>query len=92
MKHKSEDYKISAAKYYLNSLNYTETAIIFGCSRQSLMRWVKQFEKNRNIKRKIKKNISYKITKKYIFFIKHTLKRNKQITINRLHQKLIKNF
>ena len=79
MKHKSEDYKISAVKYYLNSLNYTETAIIFGCSRQSLMRWVKQFEKN--------KNISYKITKKYIFFIKHTLKRNKQITIYRLHQK-----
>jgi len=92
MKHKSEDYKISAVKYYLNSLYYTETAIIFGCSRQSLMRWVKQFEKNRNIKRKIKKNISYKITKNYIFFIKHTLKRNKQITINRLHQKFIKKF
>ena len=92
MKHKSEDYKVSAVKYYLNSLNYTETARIFSCSRQSLMRWVKQFEKNRNIKRKIKKSISYKITKKYIFFIKYTLKRNKQITINRLHQKLIKKF
>jgi hypothetical protein len=38
MKHKSDDYKISAAKYYLNSLNYTETAIISDCSRQSLMR------------------------------------------------------
>jgi len=62
----------STVKYYLNSLNYTETEIIFGCSRQSLMRWVKQFEKNKNIK--------------------HRLKRNKQITINRLHQKLIKKF
>jgi len=43
MKHKSRDYKMSAVKYYLKSLNYTETATIFGCSRQSLTRWVKQF-------------------------------------------------
>jgi len=92
MKHKSRDYKISAVKYYLKSLNYTETATIFGCSRQSLTRWAKQFEKGKDIKRKIKKNISYKITKKHIFFIKHRLEKNKQITINRLHQNLIKKF
>lgn len=92
MKHKSRDYKISAVKYYLKSLNYTETATIFGCSRQSLTRWAKQFEKGKDIKQKIKKNISYKITKKHIFFIKHTLEKNKQITINRLHQNLIKKF
>ena len=58
MKHKSKDYKISALKYYLNSLNYTETAIIFGCSRQSLMRWVKQFEKKILII-KLQKNIFF---------------------------------
>lgn len=73
MEHKSEDCQISTVKYYLNSFNCTETARIFGCPRQSLMRWVKQLEKNKNIKRKIKKNISYKITKKHIFFIKHIL-------------------
>ena len=71
MKHKSEDYKISAMKYYLNSLNYTETAIIFGCSRQSLMRWIKQFKKNKNIKRKIKKILIIKLQKN-IFFLLNT--------------------
>ena len=55
MKHKSKDYKMSAVKYYLKSLNYTETATIFGCSRQSLTRWVKQPEKDKDIKQKIKK-------------------------------------
>jgi len=62
MKHKSEDYKISVVKHYLNSLNYTKTAIIFGCSRQSLMRWVKQFKKNKNTKRKIIKHLYLLIT------------------------------
>jgi len=71
MKHKSEDYKISAMKYYLNSLNYTETAIIFDCSRQSLMRWIKQFKKNKNIKRKIKKILIIKLQKN-IFFLLNT--------------------
>ena len=62
MKHKSEDYKMSVVKHYLNSLNYTKTAVIFGCSRQSLMRWVKQFKKNKNTKRKIIKHLYLLIT------------------------------
>lgn len=44
MKQKSKDSKTSAVKYYLKSLNYTETTVIFGCSRQSLTHRVKQFE------------------------------------------------
>ena len=92
MKHKSEDYKISAIKYYLKSLNYVKTAKIFGCSRQSLMRWVKHFKIEGSVTKKIRKFISYKISKKHIFFIKNILKKNKQITIGELHQKLIKRF
>ena len=35
-KHKSEDYKITVVKYYLeNNTNYTETYIIFKCSSPS---------------------------------------------------------
>ena len=66
MKHKSRDYKISAVKYYLKSLNYTETATIFGCSRQSLTRWVKQPEKAKDTEQKIKKK-SLSIFLNYFF-------------------------
>ena len=41
-KHKSEDYKITAVKYYLendtNYINYTKTCDIFKCSERSLKR------------------------------------------------------
>jgi len=40
-KHKSEDYKISAVKYYLeNTKTQEEICNIFKCSVRSLMRWV----------------------------------------------------
>jgi len=40
-KHKSEDYKITAVKYYLeNDTNYTKTCDIFKCSERSLKRWI----------------------------------------------------
>ena len=42
-KHKSEDFKISAVKYYLKIKNQKKTCKIFGCSERSLMRWVKKF-------------------------------------------------
>ena len=38
--HKSEDYKISAVKYYLKTKHQTNTCEIFECSQRSLMRWV----------------------------------------------------
>ena len=43
-KHKSQDYKLSAVKYYLKSKNASETCRIFECSSRSLMRWVKKYE------------------------------------------------
>ena len=45
MSHKSEDYKISAVKYYLDS-NKTQEEVcdIFKCSVRSLMRWVERYE------------------------------------------------
>ena len=44
MSHKSEDYKISAVKYYLDS-NKTQEEVcdIFKYSVRSLMRWVDRF-------------------------------------------------
>ena len=44
--HKSEDFKISAVNYYLDS-NKTQEEVcnIFKCSVRSLMRWVERYEK-----------------------------------------------
>ena len=43
-KHKSEDYKITAVKYYLeNNTNYTKTCDIFKCSERSLKRWIERY-------------------------------------------------
>jgi transposase-like protein len=45
MKHKSEDYKISAVEYYLVEDNSQEEVCkIFKCSPRSLMRWVNQYQ------------------------------------------------
>ena len=42
-KHKTEDYNISAVKYYLNNDKgdgYKKTCKIFDCKFQSLARWI----------------------------------------------------
>lgn len=80
MKHKSGNYKISAVEHYLNPLNYIKTAEIFGCFRQSLMRWVKQSKMQGCALKIIRKSINHKIVKKHISFIKNILKEDKQIT------------
>ena len=45
LKHKSEDYKLSAVKYYLNNdVSLDDVCKIFDCPKQSLYRWVKRYE------------------------------------------------
>ena len=66
-KHKSEDYKITAVKYYLeNNTNYTKTCDIFKLSERSLKRWIERYKELEEIKRLGRKPISYKITKKQV--------------------------
>ena len=51
-KHKSEDYKLSAVKYYLNNdISLDNVCEIFNCPRQSLYRWVKRYEELGKIER-----------------------------------------
>ena len=41
MKHKSDDYKLTAVQYYLvEDITQKEVCKIFKCSPRSLMRWV----------------------------------------------------
>jgi transposase-like protein len=65
MKHKAEDYKLSAVKYYLkNDVSMEYICDIFECKKQSLSRWVDRYNLERSIKRHNRKSVSYKITKK----------------------------
>ena len=67
MKHKSDDYKISAVKYYLeNKDNIRKTCKIFDCSKSSLHRWIQTYKPAKNITRKNRKSISYKINKEQV--------------------------
>ena len=95
-KHKSEDYKITAVKYYLeNNTNYTKTCDIFKCSERSLKRWIERYEELDEIKRLNRKPVSYKITKEQVKYAIQKLKENEQITMEELHKivkKKYKNF
>lgn len=66
-KHKSEDYKLSAVKYYLNNqVSLDGVCKIFDCPKQSLYRWIERYEELEEIKRLSRKPISYKITKEQV--------------------------
>ena len=70
MKHHSEDYKLSAVKYYLkHDQDMRSICKIFDCKYQSLARWVKTYKKQGNVKRKTK--IKSKHLENYI---KHSFK------------------
>ena len=89
-KHKSEDYKITAVKYYLeNNTNYTKTCDIFKFSERSLKRWIERYKELDEIKRLNRKPVSYKITKEQVKYAIQKLKENEQITMEEL-RKIIK--
>ena len=92
-KHKSEDYKITAVKYYLeNDTNYTKTCDIFKCSERSLKRWIERYEELEEIKRLNRKPVSYKITKEQVKCAIQKLKENEQITMEELHKIIKKKY
>ena len=86
-KHKSEDYKITAVKYYLeNDTNYTKTCEIFKCSERSLKRWIERYKELEEIKKLNRKSVSYKITKEQVKYAIQKLKENEQITMAELYK------
>ena len=57
---KSKDYKITAAKYYLeNNVSYVDVCKIFKCSERSLKRWIEKYQETGEIKRNNRKPVSY---------------------------------
>ena len=60
--HKTEDYKLSAVKYYLkNDFSMKYVCDIFECKKQSLLRWVDRYLSENSIKRHNRLSVSYKI-------------------------------
>ena len=56
MKQHTEDYKLSAVKYYLNNNDdLRNTCKIFDCKKTSLNRWVTQYKRHKHINRKTRK-------------------------------------
>ena len=56
MSHHSEDYKEVAVKHYLESNDdMHDTCKLFMCKYQSLSRWIKQYNKDGNVNKKITK-------------------------------------
>ena len=85
MKHKSPDYKLSAVNYYLNhDVGYDNTCKIFDCKKSSLKRWIHKYKTSKNLTRKNRKSVSYKITKPQVNTALELLKQNEQLTMNEL--------
>ena len=71
MKQHTEDYKLTAVKYYLDhNEDMRDTCEIFKCNFQSLSRWVKTYKKKGNLNRKTRKNHNLKITPEIEKFVK----------------------
>lgn len=69
-KHKTEDYKLSAIKYYLkNDFSMEYVCDIFECKKQSLSRWVDRYLLENSIKRHNRLPVSYKIKKKHLLLL-----------------------
>lgn len=85
MKHKSDDYKLTAVKHYLDTNNtQTDTCSIFKCSPRSLMRWVSKYQTRKSVARKYRSPIAYKVKQVHIDFIVEEIKKNKTITMEDL--------
>lgn len=65
MKHKTEDYKTSVVKYYLNnnqSMDYV--CKVFDCKKSTLKDWVHKYKNNnKNLTRKIRMQFHTKLRK-----------------------------
>ena len=85
MTHKSDDYKLTAVKHYLDTDHtQADTCSIFQCSPRSLMRWVDKYQTRKSVSRRSRSPIAYKIKRKHVDFILGEIKKNKTITMEDL--------
>ena len=93
MKHKSNDYKLTAVQHYLVEDNTQEQVCkIFQCSPRSLMRWVKQYQKDGTVDNHYREPVAYKVKKEYVRVLLQEIKTNHTVTLHELLQKLKDRF
>ncbi len=93
MKHKSVDYKLCVVNYYLNHEDgYDNTCKIFDCKKSSLKRWIQRYKTSKNLTRRNRKPVSYKITKPQVKTALELLKQNEQLTMNELDIEMKKKY
>jgi len=71
-KYKSDDYKLSAVHFYLKNNKSMDDVCkiynckIYNCKKSTLKSWVDRYKNNKNVSRKIRKSISYKVRKEQV--------------------------
>ena len=85
MKQKGDDYKISAVKYYLNNYDTMDnTCKFFNCKKPSLHRWLQIYKTKKNLQRKPRKSIFYKVKKEQVKTALNMIDKNEQLTMDEL--------
>lgn len=93
MTHKSVDFKSSAVKHYLeNNKSMDNVCHIFGCAKSSLKRWVDRYSGTKNLTRRNRVPIAYKINKDHMNHLLSLLKKNEQITMSELLVRMKEKF
>ena len=88
-RHNSVDYKLSAVEYYNNNnISIQDVCSIFNCSKQSLSRWIRQYNTTHNLERKKRTYISYKIRQDHVNSAINILKDNQQLSMDSIVNKL----
>jgi len=84
-KYKSDDYKLGAVKYYLkHNDSMDEVCNIFDCKKSTLKGWIDRYKITKNLTRKNRKPISYKINKEQVKTAVNMIDKNEQITMDEL--------
>lgn len=94
MKQHSDDYKLTAVKYYLENdkpMRYVCNKI-FKCKYQSLSKWKIRFQKDGKIIRKERDNPKLKITPEIISFVKRNVRLQPTVTLWKLSKLVYKQF
>uniref|UniRef100_A0A6C0HUN8 Uncharacterized protein n=1 Tax=viral metagenome TaxID=1070528 RepID=A0A6C0HUN8_9ZZZZ len=86
MTHKTPDYKTSVFQYYLrNNQSMKKVCNVFHCNKSTLNDWVHKYKNNhKNLTRKNRPAISYKIKKDQVKTALYILDKNEQYTMNEL--------
>ena len=67
-----------------NKDNTRKTCKIFDCKKSTLQRWIQRYNSTKNLTRRNRKSISYKISKPQVNTTLDLLKQNEQLTMNEL--------